>query len=125
MSTPTTPERFKDTARDAARAVQSGAWPIGRADMEAADIVLERLWTPYEDVLQAERPDPRRVRQRLEAVPDACAAARAVPAIDARLAELLALLPQALAETEQQEAVRYLGAFGTLLFAISDGEPWL
>ncbi|WP_190139490.1 hypothetical protein [Streptomyces longispororuber] len=44
MSTLTMPERFKDAVRDAARAVQSGAWPISRVDVETAAVALEALW---------------------------------------------------------------------------------
>jgi len=107
--------------REAARALQDGRWLIRQADLDAADVIGDRLWVPFRDVLEAEEPDPVRVRQRLAAVPEACAAARAVPGIDDRFAALLQTLPQALADVDQEQAVRLLGQFGVILHAVANG----
>ncbi|MFF3127980.1 hypothetical protein ACFVRD_38110 [Streptomyces sp. NPDC057908] len=94
----------------------SGNWLILQPDMDAAAVLWERLWTSFQDVLEAEQPDPQRVRARLDAVPAACTAALEVPGIDQRFTALLETLPQALAEQDQ-----VLGRFGTLVAAICSG----
>lgn len=111
--------------RAAAAALQSGAWLISRADMKAAAVVWEQLWMPFQDALKAEEPDASRVRERLAAVPSACAAACEVPSVDARFVELLELLPPAIAAARQDRAVDLLGQAGTIFFAIGNGpEVW-
>ncbi|KMS67022.1 hypothetical protein ACM01_44230 [Streptomyces viridochromogenes] len=110
-----------DALREAGRALQDGRWLIRPPDLAAANMLGDQLWVPYRDVLEAEEPDPDRVRERLEAVPAACAAALEVPGIEDRFAELLRMVPQALAEAEQEQAVQLLGQFGVLVHVIGNG----
>lgn len=117
----TTPSPLQTALRDAARALQGGQWLIRQPDMDAADMLGDQLWVPFQDVLAAEQPNPDRVRERLEAVPEACAAALQVPGIEGRFAELLRMLPQALAEEDQDQAARLLGQFGVLVHAVGSG----
>jgi hypothetical protein len=122
----TTTSSFEAAGRTAARALQSGEWLIRQPDIDAAEVILRQLWTPYKDVLEADEPDPGRVQARLEAVPGACTAALEVPDLDDRFTEMLRLLPKALADAGQDRAVRLLGGFGEVVFAIGSGpEVWV
>lgn len=115
------PSHLQEALREAARALQDGGWLIWQLDLDAADVLGDQLWVPFRDVLEAEEPQADRVRARLEAVPAACAAALRVPGIEDRFAELLRVVPHALADTEQDEAVRLLGQFGMVVHAVCNG----
>lgn len=117
----TTPSPLLTALRDAARALQGGQWLIRQPDLDAAGVLGDQLWVPFRDVLEAEEPDPNRVRERLEAVPAACAAALQVPGIEGQFAELLRMVPQALADADQDQAVRLLGQFGIVVHAVGNG----
>ncbi|MEU9291099.1 hypothetical protein AB0D57_42400 [Streptomyces sp. NPDC048275] len=121
----TTASYLETSIRAAAAALESGAWLIRQPDMDAALVIWERLWTPFSDVLEAEQADPARVRTRLETVPAACEAAVQVPGIDDQFTELLQTLTAAIADVEQDQAVRLLGNFGTVVSAVGNGpEMW-
>ncbi|MEU9189748.1 hypothetical protein AB0D14_35455 [Streptomyces sp. NPDC048484] len=118
----TTTSPLQEALRDAARALQNGRWQIGKPDLDAAGVLGDQLWAPFQDALEAEAPDPDRVRAHLKAVPAACVAALQVPASD-RFAELLRMVPQALADVEQDQAVRLLGQFASSAVCLDRSRP--
>ncbi|WP_030685927.1 hypothetical protein [Streptomyces sp. NRRL B-1347] len=60
MATP-----FERALRDAAQALQSGDWPVRQPDRDAAAVVWEQIWIPYQDVLGEKEPEPDRAYARL------------------------------------------------------------
>ncbi|MBB1252536.1 hypothetical protein H3146_03990 [Streptomyces sp. OF3] len=110
---------FQTAVGEAAQALHEGRWNVSRADVAAAGVLWQELWLPFRDVLEAEVPDPARIRQRLAAVPEACAAAQ-VPGIDARFAEALRRAPEMTA-LEIDQAVQALGHLGVLVHAVGTG----
>lgn len=117
----TTTSPLTAVLRDAARALQDGRWLIRQPDLDAAAVLWDQLWVPFADFREAEEADPVRVRARLEAVPAACAAALQVPGIEGQFAELLRMVPRALADVEQDQAVWLLGQFGIIVHAVGTG----
>jgi hypothetical protein len=112
---------LQEALRDAASALQDGRWLIRQPDLEAAGVLGDQLWVPFRDVLEADEPDPARVQERLDAVPQACAAALQVPDIEDRFATLLRMVPQALADGDQDQAALLLGEFGVVVHVVGSG----
>ncbi|MBB1245003.1 hypothetical protein GL263_15710 [Streptomyces durbertensis] len=106
--------------REAAHALHEGRWQVSRPDMEAAALLWQALWLPYQDVLKAEAPDPARIRKRLAAVPAACAAAQSPEGIHPRFTEVLQRAPEVTA-MEPAQALRVLGQLGVLVHAVGTG----